>query len=72
MGLYRGCELPEAAFQQDLLVANKDPYGAGWLVGLRPTNPESERGQLLTGDEALRRYRRRIDTLKINCFRCAE
>ncbi len=62
----------EAAFKRDILVANRDPYGAGWLVRLRPGDLEAERGLLLTGAEARERYRARIDELKINCFRCAE
>lgn len=62
----------ETAFRQDLLVANKDPYGAGWLVRLRPTNLEAERSALVTGADAVERYRKRIDAQKINCFRCAE
>jgi glycine cleavage system H protein len=62
----------EAAFKRDILVANKDPYGAGWLVRLRPTDLESERGLLMTGAEAFERYRARIEEHKVNCFRCAE
>ena len=62
----------EAAFRNDILVANKDPYGAGWLVRLRRTNLEAERGALLPHAQAFERYRQRIDELKINCFRCAE
>jgi glycine cleavage system H protein len=62
----------EAAFRQDILLANKDPYGAGWLVRLRPTALEAERSVLVTGTEAFERYRARIAEYKIICFRCAE
>lgn len=62
----------ETAFKQDILVANRDPYGAGWLVRLRPTNLEAERGTLTTGREAFERYRARISEHRITCFRCAE
>ena len=62
----------EAAFRADVLLANKDPYGAGWLVRLRPTDLEGERGGLVTGAEAFERYRARIRDLKLTCLRCAE
>jgi glycine cleavage system H protein len=62
----------EAAFQRDILIANKDPYGEGWLVRLRHDRLEEERGALVTGAEALARYRARIDANGINCMRCAE
>jgi glycine cleavage system H protein len=62
----------EAAFKQDILLANKDPYGAGWLARLRPTDVEAERGGLVTGAEAVKRYRVKITELGVSCFRCAE
>jgi glycine cleavage system H protein len=62
----------EAAFRRDILLANKDPYGAGWLVRLRPSDLEAERPALLRGAEALARYRERIDAHQVSCFRCAE
>jgi glycine cleavage system H protein len=62
----------EVAFKQDILLANKDPYGVGWLVRLRPTDLEAERGELVSGDEAVERYRARIAEYKVSCFRCAE
>ncbi len=61
----------EAAFTRDILVANKDPYGEGWLVRLRPDALDAERDALVTGAEALARYRDRIDANAINCMRCA-
>jgi glycine cleavage system H protein len=62
----------EAAFARDVLVANRDPYGDGWLVRLRPTRLEEERGDLLDGEAAFERYREVIDAEQINCFRCAD
>jgi len=61
-----------AAFQEDILLANKDPYGAGWLVKVRPLNLEVEGSHLVTGEEAVRRYMARIDELEVRCFRCAD
>jgi glycine cleavage system H protein len=61
----------EAGFRADLLAANRDPYGRGWLVRLRPTAWEEERRWLQSGPDALARYRARIDERKITCMRCA-
>ena len=69
------CEIVEvnhAAFARDILTANKDPYGAGWFVKVRPTNLAAERGHLVTGEQAFVRYKERIIALKINCLRCIE
>ncbi len=65
-------EANEAAFQRDILIANRDPYGAGWLVRVRPTNLAAERGHLLTGPEAVEKYKQRIVELGIKCFRCVD
>lgn len=62
----------EATFRADILAANKDPYGKGWLVRLRPAAWEAERDRLVSGAAALERYRARIDEQKITCMRCAE
>jgi glycine cleavage system H protein len=59
-------------FQTDILLLNKDPYGAGWLAQLRPTNAEEERAGLLTGAAAFEAYRQKIDELQIHCIRCAD
>ena len=61
----------EAGFRADILVANQDPYGAGWLVRLEPAAWEAERARLLTGPVAAARYRARIDEQKVSCLRCA-
>ncbi|MCZ7574634.1 MAG: hypothetical protein M5U01_39285 [Ardenticatenaceae bacterium] len=62
----------EAGFAEDILLANKDPYGLGWLVKVRPVNLEAERGHLVTGEEAVRQYGARIEAEEIRCFRCAD
>jgi len=61
----------EAGFRADILAANREPYGAGWLVRLQPSAWEAERARLLTGPAAAERYRARIDEHKVNCMRCA-
>ncbi len=65
-------ETNETGFERDILITNKDPYGIGWLVKVRPTNLENERGHLVTGDKAVERYKARIQELKINCLRCID
>ncbi len=65
-------ETNEQAFRDDILVANRDPYGAGWLVRLEPDAWDPTALGLVTGDEAVGRYEERIERLGLNCFRCAD
>jgi len=65
-------EVNEAGFARDILLANKDPYGIGWLVKVKPTNLENERGHLVTGESAAEKYKERIKELKVNCLRCID
>jgi glycine cleavage system H protein len=65
-------EINEQAFQADQLIANRDPYGAGWLVRLMPSALEVERGELLDGLAAFPLVRKRIERDEIHCYRCAE
>ena len=65
-------ETNESGFGRDILITNKDPYGIGWLVKVRPTDLENDRGHLVTGDEAAEKYKERIKELKINCLRCID
>lgn len=60
------------AFREDILVANRDPYGAGWIVRMEPERWSEESADLVTGTEAVERYRKRIDALGIRCYRCAD
>ena len=62
----------EDGFAKDILLANKEPYTSGWLVKVRPTDSENERGHLVTGQEAVDKYKTRIQELKINCLRCVD
>jgi glycine cleavage system H protein len=69
------CEIVETnenGFAEDVLLANKEPYTTGWLVKVKPTNLENERGHLVTGDEAIENYKERIKELKVNCLRCID
>jgi len=65
-------ETNETGFAKNILLANKEPYSDGWLVRVRPTDLENERGHLVTGSEAAEKYKARIQELKINCLRCMD
>ena len=65
-------ETNEAAFDNDILVANRDPYEAGWITLIRPDDIESPHRPLIGGETALGPYRERIDDLGISCFRCED
>ncbi|HEX2754915.1 MAG TPA: biotin/lipoyl-containing protein [Candidatus Limnocylindrales bacterium] len=62
----------EAAYGADILIANRDPYGAGWIVRLAPDDPTAAISNLMTGPEAVASYEARIDLLGLNCIRCAD
>lgn len=65
-------ETNEAAFERDMLAANRDPYEAGWFVKVRPSDWAAEKDALLDAARAYDAYRARIEDLKINCMRCAD
>jgi glycine cleavage system H protein len=62
----------EAAFAADILVANRDPYDAGWITLIRPDSTSGPLRPLLESDDAVAAYRARIDELDMTCFRCAD
>lgn len=62
----------EAAFKQDILLANRDPYGAGWLVRLKPTCLGEEWPDLLPQEQAFERYQGKIAERNVQCYRCAD
>ena len=62
----------EDGFKRDILLVNKDPYGAGWLVKVRPTRLDAERDHLLTGAAAVEAYQKKILALGVKCFRCVD
>lgn len=65
-------EVNEAGFAADPLIANRDPYGEGWLVRLRPTALDDERSTLADGLAAFEAWRERIEREDIRCYRCAD
>jgi glycine cleavage system H protein len=65
-------EVNEAAFAADIAIANRDPYGAGWLARVRPAALDSELGLLADGAAAFARYQSLIEERGIRCYRCAD
>ena len=65
-------ETNEATFAGDVLIANRDPYGAGWISRLQPDSWPVPDAGLVTGGEAIELYQVRIDALELSCFRCAD
>lgn len=65
-------EVNDAAFAADIAIANRDPYGAGWLAKVRPSLLDDERGHLADARSAFDYYKAFIDERGIRCFRCAD
>ena len=64
-------EVNEAAFAADIAIANRDPYGAGWMARVRPAALDTERQHLLAGPAAFSHYQTMITERGIRCYRCA-
>ena len=62
----------DQVFARDVLVANKDPYGEGWLIKVQVLQPETARDRLITGAEAVTYFQQRIRDNQIRCFRCVD
>lgn len=61
-----------SAFEQDIAIGNRDPYGAGWMARVRPSALDEEKGNLADGEAAYEYYRKFIDEHEVRCYRCAE
>ena len=46
---------------------NNEPYGAGWIVRIKPSNWEGDRSTLMTGAEGIEAYRAFLDKEGIKC-----
>lgn len=57
------------AFEDDIAVANRDPYGAGWMARVAPTESATS---LVDGTDAFEFYRRFVEENEIHCFRCEQ
>jgi glycine cleavage system H protein len=65
-------EVNESAFAADIAVANRDPYGAGWMARIRPVALDEESAHLISGQAAFERYRALIEENGIRCYRCTD
>jgi glycine cleavage system H protein len=48
-------------------LVNSDPYGAGWVARLRPSDWETDVADLVTGLQGVEAYRRFLDAEGITC-----
>lgn len=62
----------EERFRSDVAIANRDPYGDGWLVRIRLEEPVTELALLSDGPTASEHYRKVIEQEAIHCIRCAD
>lgn len=53
-------------------MVNRELYGDGWIVRIRPTRLEEEKPLLLTGQDAVKEYTRVIEEEGLLCIRCAD
>ncbi len=65
-------EVNSAGFERDIAVANRDPYGQGWLARIRPSRWDEECGFLVDGRAAFESYRTFLDERGLTCLRCAQ
>jgi glycine cleavage system H protein len=62
----------QLAFEDDIAVANRDPYGAGWMARIRPSELDVDRKFLVDGETAFEHYKAFIVENEIRCYRCAQ
>jgi glycine cleavage system H protein len=61
-----------AGFADDTALANRDPYGTGWMARIRPDDWETEANLLADGTSAFAFYREFIDRNELHCYRCGD
>ncbi|MEM0067925.1 MAG: glycine cleavage system protein H [Saccharolobus sp.] len=54
--------------EKNPVIINQDPYGKGWLVKMKMSNPE-ELKQLYTGQQAIQKLKELISSEKLTCKR---
>jgi len=59
-------EVNDAA-RKDPKVLNRDPYGEGWIVRLKPGDWDGDKAALATGQAGLEAYRAFLDSQGIRC-----
>ena len=48
-------------------LVNSDPYGAGWIIRLRPSNWEGQKGELASGPAGIEAYAAFLAAEGIRC-----
>jgi len=56
-----------ADLAMDPTLVNSDPYGAGWIVRLRPSNWDGQKGELASGSGGVEAYAAFLAAEGINC-----
>ena len=56
-----------AAVAASPTLVNDDPYGEGWIVKLQPSDPEGEKGELVTGQAAVEVFQQLTEEKGISC-----
>lgn len=57
---------------EDASLVNRDLYGAGWIVRVRPARLSEELPLLVTGKAAVAAYRELLEREGLYCIRCAD
>jgi glycine cleavage system H protein len=55
------------AVTADPTLVNSDPYGEGWIVKLKPSDPEGEKADLVTGQAAVEAFQALMTERGISC-----
>ncbi len=48
-------------------IINDDPYGAGWIARIQPTNWDADKAALVTGADGVAAYQKFLDAEGIKC-----
>lgn len=48
-------------------VVNEDPYGAGWVARIRPSQWDQDAAALVTGPAAVEAYRQKLEADNVSC-----
>ena len=48
-------------------LAISDPYGEGWIAEIKPTNWDGEKGGLVTGDDGIAAYQKKMEADNVSC-----
>lgn len=53
--------------ENNATLINSDPYGKGWVCRIIPSDMEADKKSLLTGQDAVDSYKKKIETDGIKC-----